>query len=79
MKAILMIAGILATFFFLGWMSFSTTDGSASVTVDADKAKEDTSKAIEKSKEIVEEGIEKLKTPAENDSPGDAPSVHRLS
>ena len=82
MKAILIIAAILGLCFCLGWMSYSTTDGSTSLTIETDKAKKDTSEAIEKGKELVEESVEKLKgttseklkTSAEDDSdPGLTP------
>jgi predicted negative regulator of RcsB-dependent stress response len=85
MKAILIIAAILALCFCFGWMSYATTDGNASVTLDTEKAKEDTSTALEKGKEIVQEGIEKLKgsapestTPAVGDSASKVTPVPQL-
>jgi hypothetical protein len=85
MKAILIIAAILALCFCFRWMSYSSTDGSASVNLNTEKAKEDTSKALEKGKEVVEEGIEKLKgsapestTPAEVDSASNVTPVPQL-
>ncbi len=67
MKAILITAVIMALLFGLGWMSFTSNDGNSSVTIDTNKVKEDTSKAVEKSKEIVEEGIDKLKGATSDD------------
>ena len=69
MKALLLTAVIVALLFGLGWMSFASRDGSASVTIDTDKVKDDTSTAVEKGKEIVEEGLEKLKSKTTDDAP----------
>lgn len=62
MKALLITLAIVGVLFFLGWLSFTSSDGSASVTLDSGKVKADTSTAVEKGKELVEEGIEKLKS-----------------
>ncbi|MBC7964609.1 MAG: hypothetical protein H7Z17_01690 [Fuerstia sp.] len=62
MKALLMTLAIVGVLFFLGWLSFTSINGSASVTLDSGKVKADTSTAVEKGKELVEEGIEKLKS-----------------
>ena len=61
MKAFLIIAAIVCVLFFLGWLTFATGEGSASVTVDTNKVKEDASTAVEKGKELLGEGVDKLK------------------
>ena len=67
MKAFLLTVVILALLFGLGWLSYTSGDGSASVTIDTDKVKADTSAAVEKGKELVEDGVDKLKSKAENE------------
>lgn len=67
MKAFLLTVAILALLFGLGWLSYTSGDGSASVTIDTDKVKEDTSAAVEKGKELVEDGVDKLKSKAEDE------------
>jgi hypothetical protein len=67
MKALLLTIAIVALLFGLGWLSFASHDGKASVTVDTNRVKDDTSTAVEKGKEIVEEGIDKLKSKSNDD------------
>ncbi len=67
MKAILITVAILVLLFGLGWMSFVSNDGNASVTIDTNKVKDDTSTAVKKGKEIVEDGIDKLKGATSDD------------
>ena len=79
MKALLLTIAILALLFGLGWLSYRSGDGSASVTIDTDKVKADTSAAVEKGKELVEDGVDKLKSQAEDETvPAKDPEESRL-
>lgn len=68
MKAVLVVAAILALLFCLGWMSFASNDGNPSVTIDTEQVKEDTATAVQKGKDIVVEGIDNLKAATSDDT-----------
>lgn len=69
MRAILLILAILVLLFGICWVSFTSSDGSASVSIDTKKVKDDTSTVVEESKEIVEDGIDKIKSKTTGNTP----------
>ncbi|MEQ9409331.1 MAG: hypothetical protein RIK87_16465 [Fuerstiella sp.] len=74
MRAILISGVLIAVMVFLGWLTFASGDGSASVTLDTDEVKKDTAAAVEKSKELVEEGKQLLQEVQEETQPEEAPA-----
>lgn len=44
----------------LGWMSFSTTDDSAAVTIETNKVVEDTERFVDEASEVIDTAIEKV-------------------
>ena len=68
MKLLLALVIVIAIAGFLGWISFKDSGDATTIQIDKKQIKEDTSKAIEKSREAVDravergrEGLEKIK------------------
>lgn len=66
MRGIIVTALLIAAMVICGWLTFNRDDGSASATFHADEAKQDTAAAVEKGKELVDEGKQMLKKAGTN-------------
>lgn len=60
MKALLIVAIVLVLLFVAGWLTFSNRDGAASINVETDRIKEDTSEMVEGGKRVFEKADEKV-------------------
>lgn len=58
MRRILIAALVLVAMTYAGWITFAKTPGSASVTIDTDKAKSDTHKVVERGRELLDSAVE---------------------
>jgi hypothetical protein len=61
MRFVVIAALLIGGMVFVRWLTFTNSDGSVSATVDTVKVKEDTSEAVEKGKELLDDGIDRLK------------------
>ena len=61
MRFIVIAALLIGAMVLVRWLTFTSSDGSVSATVDTMKAKEDTSEAVEKGKEVLDDSIDRLK------------------
>jgi uncharacterized protein YxeA len=55
MKMILIAVVAVLAMIFCGWLTFATSEDSISITIDKTEVKEDTSKAVEVGKKLVNE------------------------
>ncbi len=61
MRFVVIAALLIGAMVLIRWLTFTNSDGSVSATVDTIKIKEDTSEAVEKSKEVLDDGLDRLK------------------
>lgn len=55
MKGILIVAVIILGLVYLGWLKYSDSEATSTIILDKQEAKEDTEKAVEKSKEVLKD------------------------
>lgn len=60
MKALLIAVALLVLLFVAGWWSFSLFDGRASVNLETDEIRQDTSEMVEGGRQAVEQIDEKV-------------------
>ncbi len=60
MRALIILAVILAVMFFAGWLVVSNSGDSASLEIRTDKIKEDTAEVVENTKEVFSEAGERI-------------------
>lgn len=60
MKALLVGVVILVLLFVAGWLTFTNRDGAASINVETDRIRQDTSEMVEGGKRAVERVDEKV-------------------
>ncbi len=80
MRGLLVVLAIILLMAFGGWLIFSFDDNRMSVEFDADKAKQDTSEAVDKAGEVVDRATNSIRDATEkatadegSSDPADAP------
>ncbi len=61
MKAFLIVVAILLLMVLIGWLSFGLSDNTAAVRLNTEKIEQDTSEAVEKGKNLVNEAEEEIR------------------
>lgn len=68
MRALIVIAVLVALLVWAGWLQFSSPNGDPTLRVDTDKVRHDTSNMVEKSKEAVDSAAQKIDASIDRDS-----------